>query len=119
MAAGATKVGEHFLVVEEPAGLSPEQLRLLALSVRDRLPSAVVILGSSTDGKGSLVGAVTAGLVSGGVSAADLIGVGARLLGGGGSRDPALAQAGGPHGERLSEALEQVQEAAAAALAQR
>ncbi|HKZ21093.1 MAG TPA: alanine--tRNA ligase [Acidimicrobiia bacterium] len=118
LAAGATKIGEHYLVVEKPAGLSPEQLRLLAISVRDRLSSAVVILGSSTDGKGSLVGAVSAGLVSGGVSAADLVGVGARLLGGGGSRDPALAQAGGPHGERLGEALDQVHEAAATALAQ-
>ncbi len=119
LAAGATKIGDHYLVVDKPAGLSPEQLRLLAISVRDRLKSAVVILGSSTDGKGSLVGAVSAGLVSGGVSAADLIGVGARLLGGGGSRDPALAQAGGPHGERLGEALDQVHEAAAAALAHR
>lgn len=119
LASGATRIGDHYLVVDKSAGLSPEQLRLLAISVRDRLTSAVVVLGSNTDGKGSLVGAVSAGLVNEGVSAADLVGVGARLLGGGGSRDPALAQAGGPHGERLREALDQIHEAAAAALAQR
>ena len=119
LASSATKIGDHQLVVSTSTGLTPEQLRLLAISVRDRLSSAVVVLGSSTDGKGALVGAISAGLVSEGVSAADLVAEGARLLGGGGSRDPALAQAGGPHGERLGEALEQVREAAAAALSQR
>ncbi|MGH8958703.1 MAG: alanine--tRNA ligase [Acidimicrobiia bacterium] len=119
LASSAVKIGDHHLVVSRSEGLTPEQLRLLAMSVRDRLASAVVVLGSSTDGKGALVGAVTAGLVSEGISAADLVGAGARLLGGGGSRDPALAQAGGPHGEHLGEALDRVHQAAEAALSQR
>jgi alanyl-tRNA synthetase len=119
LAAAATKVGEHQLVVRESPGLGPEQLRLLAIAVRDRLSSGIVVLGSSTDGKGALVGAISPGLVGQGISAADLVAVGARLLGGGGSRDPALAQAGGPHGDHLGEALERVSEAGQAALSQK
>jgi alanyl-tRNA synthetase len=119
LAAAATKVGEHQLVVRESPGLGPEQLRLLAIAVRDRLTSGIVVLGSSTDGKGALVGAISPGLVRQGISAADLVAVGARLLGGGGSRDPALAQAGGPHGDHLGEALERVSEAGQAALSQK
>jgi alanyl-tRNA synthetase len=116
LAGSAVKVGDHELVVSKSPGLGPEQLRLLAISVRDRLTSGVVVLGSSTDGKGALVAAISAGLVEQGISAADLVAVGARLLGGGGSRDPALAQAGGPHGEHLADALDRVFEAAQAAL---
>jgi hypothetical protein len=40
------------------------------------------------------------------VSAATIAGGAAREVGGGGSRDPELAQAGGPRGEALSDALE-------------
>jgi alanyl-tRNA synthetase len=119
MAGSAQAIGDRRLVVAKAAGLVPEQLRLLAMAVRDRLARAVVILGSSTDGKGSLVGALTPDLAESGISAAELVAVGARLLGGGGSRDPALAQAGGPQGEHLDDALERIREAAEAALSQR
>ena len=45
----------------------------------------------------SLVGQhVTEDLVDAGVSAGDIAGAGAAILGGGGSRDPKLSQAGGP-----------------------
>ncbi|MGH8924584.1 MAG: alanine--tRNA ligase [Acidimicrobiia bacterium] len=119
LAGSAVKMGDYELLVTKTPGLSASQLRLLAIAVRDRLSSAVVVLGSNTDGKGALVGAVSADLVSEGISAADLVAVGARLLGGGGSRDPALAQAGGPHGEHLGDALDLVREAAEAALSRR
>ena len=62
------------------------------------------------------MGTVSPDLVSRGISAADLIAAGAKLLGGGGSRDPALAQAGGPQGDQLDAALTTVRETAAAAL---
>jgi alanyl-tRNA synthetase len=75
-----------------------------------------VVLGSRHNGKGALVAVVTADLTASGISAADLAAAGARLLGGGGSRDPELSQAGGPHGERLAEALEAARDAAGRAL---
>jgi alanyl-tRNA synthetase len=86
--------------------------------VRDRIGSGAVVLASTNAGKGALIGAVTPDLVAAGVSAAEIILPAARLLGGGGSRDPELAQAGGPEGDRLGEALDAAREAAAKALAE-
>ena len=119
LAAEADQVGDQRLVVSAQPGLEPEQLRLLAMAIRDRIKSGVVVVGSDFGGKGALVGAVSADLVEAGVSAAALIGGGARIMGGGGSRDPALAQAGGPNGSELARALEAVAEAATSALASR
>ncbi len=76
--------------------MPPDQLRVLAVQVRERLGRSVVVLGSTNAGKGALLGAVSADLVAAGLSAADIILPAARILGGGGSRDPELAQAGGP-----------------------
>jgi len=109
----SVKVGSARLLVAESASLNPEQLRQLALAARDRIGRGMVVLGSTRDGKGSLVGAVTKDLVADGVSAAEVIAGGARLLGGGGSRDPELTQAGGPAGDRLTEALDVIREEAA------
>ncbi|MEE9297921.1 MAG: alanine--tRNA ligase [Acidimicrobiia bacterium] len=113
---GATTVGEASLVVAQRDGLGPDELRLLALQVRDRLVSGVAVIGSEHGGKAAMVGVVTADLVERGVSAADIVGPAARLVGGGGSKDPELAQAGGPDGEGLAEALEQATDLATAAL---
>ncbi|MGH8916439.1 MAG: alanine--tRNA ligase [Acidimicrobiia bacterium] len=107
LAADATKIGDVSLVVGTAPDLDVGSLRQLALGIRDRLEGrAVVVLGASHGGKGALVGLLTKDLVGAGVSAAEIIGDGARELGGGGSRDPELAQAGGPHGENLDAAVE-------------
>ena len=68
-------------------------------------------------GKGALGGVVSSDLVEVGLSAAELITGGAREMGGGGSRDPELAQAGGPNGDRLETALATSRDAAEQALA--
>ena len=94
------------------------ELRQLALGVRDHLGAgSVVVLGSGHGGKGALVGLVTPDLVERGLSAAELIKDAAAELGGGGSRDPELAQAGGPKGENLQRAVEVAGEVVARALA--
>jgi alanyl-tRNA synthetase len=107
LAAQAVKVGDHSLVVALAPGLDPNSLRQLALGVRDRLEGgAVIVVGAVHGEKGALVGLVTKDLVGAGVSAADIIGEAAGKLGGGGSRDPELAQAGGPHGDNIADALD-------------
>ncbi|MBI5158157.1 MAG: alanine--tRNA ligase [Acidimicrobiia bacterium] len=116
IAAGAETVGRGRLVVAEAAGFNPEALRLLAMQVRDRLGTGIAILGSLRDSKAGLVAVVTADLVADGVSAAAVVGPAARVVGGGASRDTALSQAGGPHGDRLGDALAEARRAAAAAL---
>jgi alanyl-tRNA synthetase len=50
--------------------------------------------------------------VEAGVSASEIISGAAKALGGGASRDPELAQAGGPHGDRLDEALSSARDSA-------
>ncbi len=111
LAGQAAKVGKTSLLVASAPDLDPGSLRQLALGVRDRLGSpAVVVAGSALAGKGSLVAVVTKDLVGAGVSAAEIISEAATELGGGGSRDPELAQAGGPHGDRLEDALEQARD---------
>ena len=104
--AESTSVGDFSLAVAVRDGLSPDALRQLALQVRDRLKSGVAVIGSQRDGKAGLVGVVTPDLLSRGGSAADFVGPAARLVGGGGSKDPELAQAGGPQGGEVAAALE-------------
>ena len=117
MASTATHIGDVTLVVGEADDLDGASLRQLALGIRERTgPRSVVVVGSRFGGKGSLVGVLTKDLVDAGISAADVIAEAAHELGGGGSRDPELAQAGGQHGERLSAALELARLAAEKAL---
>ncbi len=116
LAGTAVKVNGRSLVVA-PADLGGNELRQLAQLVGEALGrGSVVVLGSMHGDKGALVGLVSPDLVEAGLSAADLITGGAREMGGGGSRDPQLAQAGGPDGHRLETALITSKEAAEQAL---
>jgi alanyl-tRNA synthetase len=119
LAASAVDIDGARLSVGSVPATPPEQLRQLALGVRDRIGRGVVVLGSTSAGKGSLVAAVSRDLVEAGVRAGDLLFEASRALGGGGSRDPELAQAGGQQGERLDEALDLAREAASRALRER
>jgi alanyl-tRNA synthetase len=107
LAGEAEAVGGARLVVAACPGLGAEELRALAIAVRQRIGTGLVVLGSEREGKAGVVAAVSKDLVGSGVSAADVAGAAARLLGGGSSRDAELAQAGGPRGDRLGEALQE------------
>ena len=102
----------HNVLVARQEDLTGDALRALAFQIRDRLGSGIGVLGSVAEGKGGLIAFISDDLVDAGVSAGELIAPAARLLGGGGSRDPRLAQAGGPHGDRLDDALAVALEAA-------
>ena len=108
--------GDHGLVVGIEEGLSTDDVRALALQVRQGLGSGIGILGSTVDGKGVLVAFVSADLAGRGISAGTLLADAAAVLGGGGGRDPELSQAGGPHGERLPDAIEVAARSARSAL---
>ena len=88
-------------------GLDPDGLRAVADTLRDRLGSGVVCVGSVLDGKVSLVVAVTKDL-TGRFHAGKLVQEVAKAVGGGGGGRPDLAQAGGKDPERLDAALELV-----------
>ena len=97
--------GEHGIVVGAVDGFGGDELRALAHQVREQMGSGIGVLGSTVDGKGVLIGFVSPNLVAEGVSAGTIIEPAARVLGGGGSRDPQLAQAGGPRGDEIDAAL--------------
>ncbi len=119
LARSADKVGDASLVVAPASGADGNELRQIALGVRDRIEGpSVVILGSDHGGKGGLVALMSPRLVERGMNAGDLLTAPARELGGGGSRDPELAQAGGPHGDRLAAALDVARDQAGRALAE-
>jgi len=87
-------------------GLSPQETRELADSLRGSLRSGVVVLGRAGEGKASLLVAVTEDLRER-LPAGQLVKSLARLIGGGGGGRPDLAEAGGKNPERLDEALAQ------------
>jgi alanyl-tRNA synthetase len=106
----------HKLIVLHQEEATPDQLRALAFQLRDRIGSGIGVLGSNVAGKAALLAFVTADLVGAGVSAGEITAAAARVVGGGGSRDPELAQAGGPRGDEIGAALEAARDAARAAL---
>jgi alanyl-tRNA synthetase len=98
------------VVVARVDGLAPDEIRDLAVAVRQQ-PGVrgAVIGGEKPDGGVTLVAAVTK---DGGLHAGDLIADAARTVGGGGGKGPELAQAGGRDASRLDDALDQVRAAA-------
>jgi alanyl-tRNA synthetase len=118
LSAGPVMVGEVSVVIADAGHVSGNELRQIALGVRDRIHGpSLVILGSAEGGKGALVSAISKDLVEKGLSAGELLASPSAKLGGGGSRDPELAQAGGPQGEHLAAALESAREESGRALA--
>jgi alanyl-tRNA synthetase len=115
LATQATVVGDHSFVVAHRDNLRPDEMRRLALEIRSHFSSGVVVVGGATAGKGAVVVAVSPHL-TGKVNAGEVAGAAARAVGGGGGRDPELAQAGGPNGAAIEEALEIAREAVAHAL---
>ena len=85
-------------------GLDPDALRSVVDTLRDRLQSGVIVLGSAADDKVSLVAAVSKDLMKR-FPAGRLVQEIAKMVGGGGGGRPDLAQAGGKDASKLDEAL--------------
>ena len=112
LAAGA----EGGVVVERVDGISANDLRDLAIAVRQQPNVTVVVLAGITDTGGvSLVGATAPALKA---NAGDLIKDAARAVGGGGGGKGDIATAGGKNPGGLDEALSIAREKARAVAAQ-
>jgi alanyl-tRNA synthetase len=106
--------GTRLVVARRDIGV--DALRSLAQSLKSKLDSGVVVLGTTGEGKANLVAALTKDLVGRGIAARDLLKDGAAMLGGGAGGKPDLAISGGPAADRIDEALEAVARAARSAL---
>ena len=92
------------LIARRVDDISGGDLRNLADTFRDKLKSGVVVLGSVTDSKVTLLTAVTQDLVKR-IPANSLIAKLAPIVGGKGGGKPDLAQAGGKDADKLDQAL--------------
>jgi alanyl-tRNA synthetase len=92
------------LIARRVDELTGGDLRNFADELRSKIRSGVVVLGSATDGKVTLLTAVTKDLLER-VQANILIGKLAPIVGGKGGGKPDLAQAGGKDADKLNEAI--------------
>ena len=91
-------------------GVDMNGLRDLGDQLREKIGEGVVLIASVTDGKVSLMAAVTDGAMKKGAHAGNLIKGIAALVGGGGGGRPNMAQAGGKNPAGVDAALEKAKE---------
>jgi alanyl-tRNA synthetase len=94
-------------------GVSGDDLRAIALDLRNRASNSVVALLSVTDGKSVLVVATTEEARGQGLKAGALVKLGSTILGGGGGGKDDFAQGGGVDSSKISQALEAITNAIA------
>jgi alanyl-tRNA synthetase len=104
LAAAAKQVAGVTVLAARLDGLDPDGLRAVVDTLRDQVPSGIILLGSAVDGKVSLVAAVSKDVMKR-FPAGRLVQEIAKIVGGGGGGRPDLAQAGGKDPAKLDEAL--------------
>ncbi|MBF0137594.1 MAG: alanine--tRNA ligase [Magnetococcus sp. DMHC-1] len=92
------------LLVARVEGMDPKGLRDLSDRLKDKLGSAVILLGVAADDKVSLLAGVTPDL-TGRIKAGDLMRFVSEKVGGKGGGRPDMAQGGGTRPEQLNETL--------------
>jgi alanyl-tRNA synthetase len=100
------KIGSVSLISSQLTdGITSENLRTIALDLRSKTPSSVVVLVSVVDSKPVLVVATSDEARAAGVKAGALVKIGSTILGGGGGGKDDFAQGGGTDTSKISEAL--------------
>lgn len=112
----AETIGNVSYVGKSFADLPPKELRSIADSFRKKTGANIIAVGTGFEGKASLVVSVSNDMQAV-FSAADLVNAGAALVGGKGGGKPDMAQAGGPDGSKLEEALNAIRASVATKLA--
>jgi alanyl-tRNA synthetase len=98
-----------FQVLAADLGEMPmDALRQVLDGLRQKIESAVIVVGSAHEGKACLAASVSEDLVAKGVHAGKLIGQVAKIAGGGGGGRPDKAQAGGKDGSKVADAIQAV-----------
>ncbi len=95
------------LVVARTDELDPEGMRQLIDTLKSKMGSGVIVLGSGKPNQITFIAGVTKDL-TGKLKAGDIVKEVAKITGGGGGGRPDLAQAGGKDASKVDEALRQV-----------
>ncbi|MGW7676509.1 alanine--tRNA ligase [Shewanella sp. S23-S33] len=112
-AASADLVGDAVVVngvnvlIKKLDGVEASSLRGLQDELKQKLKSAIIVLGTAQEGKVNLIAGVSNDLI-GKVKAGELVAMVASQVGGKGGGRPDMAQAGGSQPENLDAALAQV-----------
>jgi alanyl-tRNA synthetase len=101
------KIRDISILTQKVEGLTISELRELADSLKQRIGSGIVVLGTLEEEKVFLVVAITKDLTSR-VKANEVIKKIAPLIGGGGGGRPDFAQAGGTNPDQLSRVFNQI-----------
>ncbi len=115
IADSVVKVGQIDLIsAVMPDGISGDDLRTIALDLRNRFATSVIALISSAAGKSVLVVASSDSARTIGAKAGALVKLGSTVLGGGGGGKDDFAQGGGTDATKAAEALAAISAAVAA-----
>ena len=115
IADSVTKVGQMDMVTAVlPDGISGDDLRTIALDLRNRFATSVIALISSSAGKSVLVVAASDSARALGAKSGALVKLGSAVLGGGGGGKDDFAQGGGTDASKSLEALAAITAAVAA-----
>ncbi|HKP91872.1 MAG TPA: alanine--tRNA ligase [Thermoleophilaceae bacterium] len=116
LATGAIEVGDARLLARVVDDLDARSLRDLSNQLRQQLgENGIVVLGSAPEGRVHLVANVSPSLTDR-VQAGEIVGIAARVVGGGGGGRDTMAQAGGRDAGKLPDAIEQARVAIVGAL---
>jgi len=106
------KSGESsILFAQVAANISGDDLRTMALDLRNRVGDGVISLLSTTGDRVTLVVAVSDTARKRGVKAGDLVKIGSVVLGGGGGGKDDFAQGGGVHSANIPQAITEMRNA--------
>jgi len=109
----AKSIGEVSFIGRALNGVPSKELKSMADALKTQVGSGVVAVVAENEGKASLVVAVTEDMKDK-LDAVSLVRVGSAAVGGkGGGGRPDMAQAGGPDGEKINEALSAIEAALA------
>ena len=105
----AKKVRDINLIVEQlESEIAVDDMRSIAINLRGKVKSCVVVLSTISSGKPLLVAAVSPEAIKLGIKAGDLIKIGSATLGGGGGGKDDFAQGGGVDVLAISKALTEI-----------
>ena len=105
----AKKVRDINLIVEQlESEIAVDDMRSIAINLREKVKSGVVVLSTINSGKPLLVAAVSPEAIKLGIKAGDLIKIGSTTLGGGGGGKDDFAQGGGVDVSAISKALNEI-----------
>ena len=105
----AKKVRDINLIVEQlESEIAVDDMRSIAINLRGKVKSGVVVLSTISSGKPLLVAAVSPEAIKLGIKAGDLIKIGSATLGGGGGGKDDFAQGGGVDVSAISKALNEI-----------